>query len=370
MIRVLHVVGCLERGGTEAFIMNLYRNIDRSAIQFDFLVLNEKDYPYLEEIRTLGGNVYFDTGAKKNGLAFIKRCVEVMKQYPYAAVHSHINVTNGRILLAAKLAGVPLRISHSHATHGKGGSLPKRMIRKLECHVLKTCATDLLACGTEAGEYLYGKSAFEKHGNVICNGIDTDSFLQADKLPTDIGTIPPNTPIFGNVSRFDKNKNQLFVLDVFAEIHKQEPGALLLLGGVDGGMLDLCMQKVATLGLQDCVRFIGVRRDMPQVLHAIDVFLFPSLYEGLGIVLLEAQASGCACIASTGCSPASDMGLGLVRYVPLEEGAEAWARYALETYHAGTHGIGSATIRNAFAENGYDITSTVARMTTIYTKNN
>lgn len=350
--------------------MNLYRNIDRSAIQFDFFVLNEKDYPYLEEIHTLGGNVYFDTGEKKNGPAFLKRCVAVMKQFPYAAVHSHINVTNGRILLAAKLAGVPLRISHSHATHGKGGDLPKRMIRRLECQVLKACATDLLACGTEAGEYLYGKSSFRRRGEVIRNGIDTDSFLPDRALPTDIGAIPPNTPIFGNVSRFDPNKNQSFVLDVFAEIHKREPGAILLLGGVDGGMLDLCIRKAAALGLQDRVRFIGVRRDMSQVLHIVDVFLFPSLHEGSGIVLLEAQASGCACIASTGCSPASDMGLGLMRYVPLEEGAQAWARYALEAYRAGTHTIAGETIRNAFAENGYDITSTVARMTTIYTQNN
>lgn len=369
MIRVLHVVGCLERGGTEAFIMNLYRNIDRSAIQFDFLVLNEKDYPYLEEIRTLGGNVYFDTGAKKNGLAFLRRCVAVMKQYPYAAVHSHINVTNGRILLAAKLAGVPLRISHSHDTHGRGGNILKRMVRGAECSLIKSCATDFLACGREAGEYLYGDKFFHKKGHVINNGISIEPFLHTCTPPSDMDLDTPHTAVFGNISRFEEKKNQLFLLDIFAEIHKQEPGALLLLGGVDGGMLDLCMQKVATLGLQDCVRFIGVRRDMPQVLHAIDVFLFSSLYEGLPFVLLEAQASGCACIASTGCSPASDMGLGLMRYVPLEEGAEAWARYALEAYHAGTHGIDSETIRNAFAENGYDITSTVARMTAIYTKN-
>lgn len=369
MIRILHVVGCLERGGTEAFIMNLYRHIDRSAVQFDFLVLHEKDYPYLEEIRSLGGNVYFDTGKRKNGIPFIKRCVAIMKQYPYAAVHSHLNVTNGRILLAARLAKIPLRISHSHATHGKGGNCLKRMVRGLECQVLKACATELLACGAEAGEYLYGSRPFRKRGEVICNGIDTEPFLQPCELPSDIGGIPPHTPVFGNVSRFDENKNQLFILDVFAEIQRQEPEALLLLGGTDGGMLDTCVQKVAALGLQDRVRFVGVRKDMPQVLHTIDVFLFPSVHEGLPFVLLEAQASGCSCIASTGCSPASDMGLGLMRYAPLEEGAEAWARYALEAYRAGTHGTTSEATRNAFAEHGYDIASTVARMTAIYTKN-
>lgn len=369
MIRILHVVGCLERGGTEAFIMNLYRHIDRSAIQFDFLVLHEKDYPYLEEIRSLGGNVYFDTGKKKNGIPFIKRCVAIMKQYPYAAVHSHLNVTNGRILLAARLAKIPLRISHSHDTHGRGGNPVKRMIRGAECRLIRSCATDILACGMEAGEYLYGKKYFHKKGQIINNGISIEPFLETYDPPADIDISTPHTAVFGNISRFEEKKNSLFLLDVFSEICKLEPEALLLLGGTDGGMLDACIQKVTALGLQDRVRFVGVRKDMPQLLHTIDVFLFPSLYEGLPFVLLEAQASGCSCIASTGCSPASDMGLDLIRYVPLEEGAEAWARYALEAYRAGTHATTSEATRNAFAEHGYDIASTVARMTAIYTKN-
>ena len=371
MIRVLHVVGCLERGGTESFIMNLYRNIDRSKIQFDFLVLHEKDYPYIEEIKELGGNIYYGIPFRKKRIgAFLKKCISIMQQTPYAAVHSHLNVMNGWILLAAKLAGIPQRISHSHDTYGKDGRGLEHWIHKVECFFIRRCSTHLLACTTTAGEYLYGEKLFAQRGEVILNGIDVEKFLNVSGKPKDV-YIPSNaTLVIGNISRFEAKKNQLFLLDVFAEILVLEPNAILLLGGVDGGQLDVCREKAKQLGITQNVQFIGVRRDMPQVLHLLDVYAFPSLYEGLGIVLLEAQAAGCYCVASTACPPDSDMGLGRIDYISLENDAKTWAQCILTGYAKAKSYPSLPDVRDAFNRKNYSISWLSSKMTGIYTGKN
>lgn len=368
MIRILHVVGCLERGGTEAFIMNLYRNIDRSQLQFDFLVLQENDYPHIEEIKKLGGNIYFGIPFRKTHIgAFLKKCIAVMKQTPYDAVHSHLNVMNGWILLAAKCAGIPKRISHSHDTYGKGGKFDEYLMHKVECFFIRSQATDLLACSAEAGNYLYGENLFLKKGHVINNGIDVEKFLKVDEVPCDLEIPTDASLVIGNISRFEAKKNQLFLLDVFAEILKSEPKAILLLGGVDGGQLEQCRKKAMCLGINQRIKFIGVRQDMPQVLRLLDIYVFPSLYEGLGIVLLEAQASGCYCVASTACPRDSDMGLGRIDYISLEQTCEVWAQRILQRYAEAKAYPSLQEVREAFDRKNYSISWLTKKMTEIYT---
>lgn len=369
MIRVLQVVGCLERGGTEAFIMNLYRYIDRTKIQFDFLVLFEKDYPYLEEIKSLGGNVYFGVPFRKNRIgSFLKRCITIMKQTPYAAVHSHINLMNGWILFAAKWAGIATRVSHSHDAYGKNGRFDERLLHRLEIAMIKRYANVFLACSEHAGIYLYGEERFLSKGQVVKNGIDVDKFFQDDEIAKDVKLPSSTSLVFGNISRFEAKKNQLFLLDIFSHILRQEPQAILLLGGVDGGQLEICVEKAQHLGIEKQVKFIGVRQDMPQVLRMVDVYVFPSLYEGLGIVLLEAQAAGCYCVASTACPIDSDMGLGRIDYIPLQQDSYSWARRILNGYgKVAKKRPTNEEIYEAFDKKGYSIPYLVKHMTDIYT---
>lgn len=324
-IKILQVVSCLEKGGTEAYIVNNFRHIDRERFSFDFLVFVEKEYPYYTDIiHNLGGRIFFcGVPSLKRIPIFLYRIISVIKKYgPYQAVHSHVNIANSWVLVATKLAGVPIRISHSHDTSGKDSDtfLRKAYIWWEEL-LIKKNATHFLACSTLAGEYLYGKEFFAAKGIVSHNGIDIAQFIdinenkqQALKEELDIA----DHIIFGNITRFEPKKNTLFTIDVFAKIVKKYPNAVLLLGGPDGGLLENVKSRVHKLGLDGNVRFIGVRNDVPDLLHLMDVYLFPSLFEGLGIVALEAQAAGVYIIASKAVPREVDMGLGLIEFCSLD----------------------------------------------------
>ena len=373
MIHVLHVVFSLELGGTEAFIMNMYRNIDRRKIQFDFLVLIKKDFPYIDEIERMGGHIYWGVCPKyKRPCEFYKTVIPIMKNGKFDIVHSHINNFNGWVMSAAKIAKIPKRISHSHDTAGLDGKGVIKMFHLAEKHLAKNCATHWLACSVEAGAYLFGQKFFCVNGKVVRNGINVDKWLTHDaanekQLSVEWGLTDGQT-VIGNISRFEAKKNQLFLIDVFAEVLKINSNAILLLGGVDGGQLSQCLEKVQQLGIYDRVRFIGPRTDMPNVLHLIDIFVFPSLFEGLGIVLLEAQAAGCYCLASDACPTDSDVGIGTIEYQKLSDSATHWAgRIFSVAFDKGKRKKGPAEIASAFQKKGYDIQSLVSTMTGIYT---
>lgn len=372
MKRVLHVVSCLERGGTEAFIMNHYRMLDRTQYQFDFLVFHKKEYPYLEEIKSLGGRVFFCAPpARGNIMGSIKEMVTCMKEMgPFCAVHSHINVENAWVMFAAALAGVRVRVSHSHDTKGLEGNIPTSIYRHVQCLLIKLFATKYAACGAAAGCYLYGESLFKKNGIVIHNGIDVDRFLSVPEhelvcLKAEFSMPEKSGPIFGNITRFEDKKNQMFAVEVFQQIVNQYPNAIFLLGGPDGGKLDQVKQKVSDLGLSKSVRFVGERKDIPACLKLIDVYLFPSLYEGLPLALLEAQAAGCFCVASANVSPEADMGIGQVVFFDLRESPKQWSE---SIQKAITEHIppASAEIRNAFQKRGYDIRLSADNLISVY----
>ena len=374
MKRILQVVSCLESGGTETFIINNYKNINRQELQFDFLVFVEGEHPYFDEIKSMGGRIFFcGTPLMSNINKFIERTSNIIKQNgPYAAVHSHVNIANSWVMLAAKRAGIPIRISHSHATTGMKYGGIKYVYRKFQLGILKKNATHFFACSKEAGEYLYGKTFFSKFGRVVRNGISVDKFINADRNETDSLRKQFNCQnqdmVVGNVTRFDSNKNQLFIIEIFKEILKYRPCAVLVLGGVDGGQLDAIVHKVKEFKIDKNVRFIGRRNDIPHCLKLIDVYLFPSLHEGLGIALLEAQASGCECVASTGVSKEADMGIGNITFISLEETPQYWAKKIVEIYD--NREIPSAgKIKKCFATKGYLIEDTARKLVEVYESN-
>ncbi len=372
MKKILQVVSCLESGGTEAFIMNNYKAVDKNKIQFDFLVFVKNDHPYIEEIEKMGGKVFFAmTPSIKKIKTFLTTVEKIIKENgPYSAVHSHVNIANSWVMLAAKNAGVPIRISHSHAVF-TGSSKFEQLLRNYQINLIKKNATDFLACSNEAGNSLYGENFFLKNGKVIKNGIDLHRFFniteKSEKLKNEFNLSNDNDLILGNITRFDNNKNQTFIVDVFYEILKKNNKAILLLGGVDGGALAEVKEKVSVLGIENNVRFIGKRQDVPECLNLIDAYIFPSVYEGLGIAILEAQASGCECFVSTGVSQEADMGIGTMHYYNLNDGAEAWAERILKCYE-NRKNPSKESIQEAFANKGFDINSSVEELVFIYEK--
>lgn len=371
MKRILHVVSCLERGGTEAFLMNHNRVIDRTKYQFDFLVLHEKDYPYIEEIQRLGGRVFFCVPpSRKQILSSVREMVACMKlNGPFCAVHSHINIENAWVLVAAKLAGIPIRVSHSHDTKGREGTGLIRLYRHIQSLMIKLFANRFAACGTAAGEYLYGQRFFREKGTVIHNGIDVAQFQkvpdeQLQSLRMEFDLSDDTDLVFGNITRFEDKKNQIFALAVFRKVLDRYPNAILLLGGPDGGRLQQITQRISELRLDSHVRIIGERKDIPACLKLIDIYLFPSLYEGLPIALLEAQAAGCFCVSSTNVSGEVDMGINQIVFCNIEKGPEEWVKVILDRAVRSRPSAGQ--VLTAFQEKGYDIRWSAQRLMELY----
>lgn len=372
MKKVLQVVSCLARGGTETFIMNHFRNIDKQEFCFDFMVFtNIIDPAYEKEIYNLGGKIYqCTTPSIFHIYRFIKKTMRIIKENgPYYAVHSHVNIANSWVVYAAYKAGVNKRISHSHDISGKDtDNMTKKLYIDLQSCLINKYSTLKLACSKSAGKYLYGELNKKNRWAVIHNGIDVYKFLdvsaiQTDKLRKEL-KIANYKHVFGNITRYDEKKNISFVIDVFKEILIKRPDSILLLGGVDGGQLQMIKNKVREYGLIDNVRFIGVRDDIEVCLSLIDVYIFPSHFEGLGIVLLEAQAAGVYCVSSNNVPKEVDIGLGLIKFISLEKKAKEWSDIIIDVleYKRPTN----ANIIRKFYENGYDIRKSVKKLEAAY----
>lgn len=299
-IRIAHVVGKWVGGGVEAVIMNYYQNIDRSKIQFDFIFDNDSNNIPYEEIEKLGGKVILIPPYQKLP-SYIKELKKIFKKNNYKIVHSHINTLSVFPLYAAKKAKVPVRIAHSHSTTNKKEwkkNLMKQVLRPLS----KIYATDYMACTEHAGRWLFGNKEYDR-GNIylLNNAIDLDKFKYDEKARQEIRKelkIKDDTLVIGHIGRFVAQKNHTFLIDIFNEVHKKNQNSVLLLVG-QGPLENEIKRKVKNLKLYDSVKFLGQRSDVSRLYQAFDVFVFPSLYEGLGMVTIEAQCSGLPSIAST-----------------------------------------------------------------------
>lgn len=372
MKRILHIVSCIAKGGTEAFIINHFRNIDRQKYMFDFLVFTDVvDPTYEKEIQDLGGHIYYGMPPELLHInVFVKRIIEIIKDNgPYEAVHAHINIANAWALYAAHKAGVKKRISHSHDTSGKeANNIVRRFYVNMQLYLINKYSTLKLACGELAGEYLYGHKSKSNQWFVMHNGIDVHKFIDVsqdriESLRKEFN-IENCSYVFGNITRFEEKKNISFVVDIYKEIIKKQPQSVLLLGGVDGGQLNMIKQKVIDNGLSDNVHFIGVRNDIEVCLKLIDIYIFPSKFEGLPIAMLEAQASGVYCAASNKTTGEIDIGLNLIELLSLKKSAEEWANTILNKLKY-TKPNKEAVI-NKFRERGYDIRDSVKRLEKVY----
>lgn len=334
-IRIAHIVGKWLGGGVEAVIMNYYRHIDKDKIQFDLICDEDStDIPY-EEIEKLGGKVILIPPYQKI-FKYIKELTQVLREGKYKIVHSHINTLSVFPLYAAKKAGVPVRIAHSHSTTNKK-EWKKNLMKLVLRPFAKVFATHYFACTEHAGRWLFGNKEFEK-GNVyvLNNAIDLQKFKydeQIRKSKRKELKIKNSTFVIGHIGRFVDQKNHKFLIQIFKEFVKLNEDSLLLLAG-QGPLMEEVKKQVEELGLTKKVLFLGQRLDANELYQAMDYFALPSLYEGLGMVLIEAQCAGLPCIASTEVPEIAKVTEN-VDFVPLSESPDKWANIIfnnLDTY--------------------------------------
>ena len=329
-IRIAQIIGKWVGGGVEAVVMNYYRHIDHEKLQFDFICDEDStNIPY-EEIESLGGKVILIPPYQKLN-KYIKELTRILNEGNYKIVHSHINTLSVFSLFAAKCAGVQVRIAHSHSTTNKKEK-KKNLMKQVLRPFSKLFATDYMCCSELAGRWLFGNKEYDK-GNVylLNNAIDVEKFKYDEKIRKakrkELG-IKDNQLVIGHIGRFVAQKNHTFLIDIFNEIHKKNKDAILVLAG-QGPLMDEIKSKVKDLGLTESVKFLGQRTDANELYQAFDVFLLPSIYEGLGLVLIEAQCAGLPCVASTEVPKVAKVTKNLY-FIPLLNSSEEWAKTALK----------------------------------------
>lgn len=354
-LRVLQVVTQMHRAGLETMLMNYYRHINRDNIQFDFLVHRTGTFAYDEEILSLGGKIYHVPPiALKEFPSYLKALHSFFSEHSaYPIVHCHLDALSGFALHAAKEAGIPVRIAHSHNNgFEKDFKLPFRLVAK---KLIPKSATHYWGCSQEALQFLFGsKLSSGPNAKVIPNAIDPDSFRFnlniRKKMRLELGI--DDCFVLGNIGRLCYQKNQEFLLDIFHSVLQKRPKSALLLvgGGKDENHLRAYAQS---LHIQDSVYFLGVRRDIPDLMQAMDFFVLPSRFEGLGIVLIEAQAAGLPCLASDKVSSEANL-TGTVMFYPLSCSPEQWGEQILNFTP-----VDRCFPEKAFSQSGYDIRQAV-----------
>lgn len=324
-IRVLQIMGIVCGGGVEAVIMNYYRNIDRTKIQFDFVIDGYKKSLLDEEIVSLGGKVYKVEPYNKNIFKYIYQIYKIVKQNNYEIVHSNMNTLAVFSLFAAWLAGAKVRILHNHSTAVKSERI-RTVIKYILRPFAPIFANRYMACSKLAGEWMYGKKKMEEGKvKVLNNAINVGDFVYnprlREKLRQDLN-IDKETLVIGHVGRFMYQKNHDFLIDIFKEIHKQRNNSLLLLIG-DGVLRKNIETKVKNYGLKDCVKFLGLRKDVKDLYNVMDVFVLPSWYEGLPVVSVEAQANGLPCFVSDRVSEECNLSSSM-HFISLDKNVGDW----------------------------------------------
>lgn len=361
-IRVLQMIGSLDIGGSQTMILNLYRAMDRCKIQFDFILDHPNEDALIPEVKALGARIFIMPSFKGSNFFEIKKAWDKFfdEHHEYKILHSHVRSYASVYIPIAKKHGV-FTIIHSHSTsNGRGLS---SVVKAVMQYPLRYQADYFMACSEIAGTWLYGRSIDNKKNyKIISNAIDAKRFnydeVVRNKVRKELGLV--DKFVIGHVGRITEPKNHSFLLDVFEEIVKQKSNAVLLLVG-DGELRQLIDDKVKEKKLENKVVFLGSQSNTQDYYQAMDVFVFPSLWEGLGIVAIEAQTSGLHCVVSDRVPREIDLGAGLVEFISLEAGMSNWVNAILNTDIEKRVGK-TEEVRVA----GYDVTENAKKMMKFY----
>ncbi len=331
MKTVLVVAGKLFVGGAERVCRNIGYYADPSQFQIDYLVFEDVVGAYEDELAAKGCRIWHVPPPGESYWGFYRRLIRLIRENRYDVVHCHTMFNSGLVLRAAKRCGVPVRIAHSHSIKGpEHRSIVQNLYEKTMRRWILRDATHCIGCGEAAGEWLFGKKAFQKRGVVLLNGIELDRFafdpVHRDQIRQERHW--ENCFVIGHAGHMVPVKNQVFLLRLMPEILKRRPDAkLALLGdGTDRAALE---RTAAELGLTDSVTFTGNVQNVNEYLSAMDVFAFPSLYEGMPLAIIEAQANGLPCVLSDRV-PKDVYLTELVRTLPLDAGADRWVEELLQ----------------------------------------
>lgn len=330
VIRVLQIVDSLNiSSGVMSVIMNWYRNIDRNKVQFDFMVNFPKERSHEKEIIEMGGRIYYmPSPSIKNVKSYLSSINDFFRENnTYKIIHLHTPTLGFIYHSIAKKYGIKNRITHSHSTM-YSDSVFKIIRNYMLCLPLNKLSTTKLACSQTAGEFLFGKN---KEFIVINNAIDCRKFSYNKKIRKKVREeLNINDElVIGHIGRIEKEKNHTFILDIFKQLHDKNSNSILVLVG-EGTLRSEIESKAIEIGIREKVYFLGVRTDVHRILQAIDILLFPSLFEGMPMVCIEAQGAGARCFVSDTITKAVDISE-LINFLSLKADADEWAQKILET---------------------------------------
>lgn len=361
-IRVLNMFTIMNRGGAETMVMNYYRKLDKSKIQFDFLVHREERGAYEDEIEAMGGRIYRMIPIYPQNFGKYKKMLrEFFTQHrEYRIIHSHMSELGYFAFREAKAQGVPVRICHAHnAPHGWD---LKMVMRNYFKRRMMPYITHMFVCGEESGDWLFGSENRDRFVQMN-NAIDAERFRYSPKIEKElrIELGIEKKFVIGHVGRFYSQKNHKFLLEIFQAILKRRPESILILIG-DGELKEEVEKEAVRKGIRNHIKFLGVRSDIDRIMQCLDAFVFPSLFEGLGIVLIEAQAAGVRCYTSKDVVPKEAKVTSLLEYLDLKSSADSWAEDILR----GTKGYKKEDTYDLIAKNGYDINDNAIWLETFY----
>lgn len=347
--RVLQVLNNLNRGGAENFVMNVYRAIDKTKIQFDFIVHSDDVGDFSEEIISMGGKIFVCPKYRgKNHISYVNWWKKFFSEHKeYGAIHSHIRSTASIYLPIARKNGVKT-IVHSHST--SNGTGLSSVVKQILQYPLRWCSDYCFACSKEAGEWLYGKKIVKsKKYYYIPNAVDLSKFSynssKRDEYRKELNV--SDKLVYIHVGRFNEVKNHKFLIETFKEINKKLPDSVLLLVGT-GELFEAIKGYINDNDMSDIVYLLGKRSDVPYLYSMADCLLFPSLWEGLPVSLVEAQASGIPCFISDTIS--NDVSISdLVRRLPINQGAQCWVDAVVNA------NLERKDVRDQLTKAGYDI---------------
>lgn len=328
-IRILNMFTIMNRGGAETMVMNYYRNIDRSKVQFDFLVHRQERGAYDDEIEAMGGKIYRMLPIYPQNFNKYKKMLSkfFVEHKEYRIIHSHMSELGYFAFKEAREQGIPVRICHAHNAPISWDV--KMIMRTYMKKMMIPYITHMFTCSYDSAVWLYGKK-YENSFIQFNNAIDSSKFRydyeKTKRIRSEFGL--ENKIVIGHVGRFNKQKNHERLLKIFFEIKRKCDNSVLVLVG-DGDLKKYIEKRAIELNLKDSILFLGIRDDVDKIMQIFDVFLFPSLYEGLGIVLIEAQAAGVPCLTSAKVVPNEAKITDLLHFISLEKSNNEWAEQCI-----------------------------------------
>ena len=363
--KVLVIAASLKIGGAEKVARDiaLYANPDQ--YEFHYVVFGETIGAYEQPLQALGCTIFHFAEPSSSYPVFLKSMLQLMRTHRYDVVHAHNMFNCGFTMLLAAMAGVPIRMAHSHSALTDGGSLAKSIYEAMMQGLILSCSTDLVACGIKAGQRLYGKKQFAKRGHLILNGIDVTGFAYDPRKGEAVRKQlhAEDRWIMGHAGHLAAVKNQSFLLDLMPMVLEKKPNALLLMLG-EGEDRPILEQKIRDMRLENHVIMTGNVTNVADYLSAMDVFVFPSIFEGLPLSILEVQANGLPCVISD--SVPEDVFLtDLIHPLSLQQKPQQWVEQILSVSRTDT-----AAYNCWLQDSHYAVETAMEQIYQIYEKGN